>query len=251
MEQSGRNSGNRRSEKQEGKFLFSSSEEQDGKKLISREGREDCMSWHQHHPQHSKWRAPPQQAIPTQFIRPGVRVPSTDSSQGWPVLLCSSIRGAKKHLFLGFKERLGEYLWISLNFILLQVHYMVKESSSFLSNLCPSQQVKWDCRFLASSGTCLLFSSSLPLPPPQTCKAAALHTRVLLQRFGKTAKGHPVPAGCMTPGSAGCPGSLEFTAVVQSASVGMGNVLGSDQGILPLALYIYCCIKVKPLPDPL
>lgn len=216
--------------------------------MISREGREDCMSWHQHH-QHSKWRAPAGNPYPGYLAR-------GEGAQHWqqPRLACPPVQlhqRCKEESLLGFKERLGEYFWISLHFILLQVHYMVKESSSFLSNLCPSQQVKWDCRFLASSGTWLLFSSSLPLPPPQTCKAAALHTRVLLQRFGKTAKGHSVPAGCMTPGSAGCPGSLELTAVVQSAFVGVGNVLGSHQGILPLALYIYCRIKVKPLPDPL
>ena len=137
----------------------------------------------------------------------------------------------------GFKERLGEYLWVSPKFLLLWGHYEVNKNSfstRFLFNLYTSKQAKQDCRVLASRGTRLLYSPSLPLPPPRTHKAAALHAAVLLQRVRKKAKGHAVPAAelCIAAHSAGSCGLLKLRPLVQSDS-GFGVfVPGSQQGAL-------------------
>lgn len=153
------------------------------------------MSWHQHRPQHSKWRAPASNPYPVYLARLS---PSSEGaqhwrSQGWPVLPhCSSITGAKKHLSLGFKERLEEYWWISPNFILLQVHYMVKESSFFLFNLYTSQQVKWDCRFLPSCGMTTFFSLSPSSTPTNLQSRSPTHQNDP-PKVWKESKGTPCP----------------------------------------------------------
>lgn len=77
---------------------------------------------------------------------------------------------------------------------------------------------------------------------------------MILQRFGKKAKGHTVPAAQLCvhhPWQCRLPWLIRaYSSSPEWLCVGVGSVLGSQQGILPLALHSLLLYKSQNPPQP-
>lgn len=125
----------------------------------------------------------------------------------------------------------------------------------FLSNLYISQQSKMGLQISAFLWYMTAFFSLTPSSTPTNLPSSSPTHRVILQRFGNKAKGHTVPAAELWVHH---PWQCRLPWLIRASSsspeclcVGVGSVLGSQQGILPLALYSLLLYRSQPPPQPL